>query len=170
MVFLFSDSPCREQQEITEILRGYGAGIVSDREAAVQSPAFLLLALHAPVRLTADKGTAIFTSACETFREQRLPAAIAGVCASDNKTALAVLQKNKNPVITCGMDPRNALTLSGVSDHAVSAGLQRTLRDLNGNELSPAEYPVLLTKPYSPFAVLAAVAALLREGIAPARF
>lgn len=171
MVFLFSDPKSREQREITEILRRHGAGIVSSREAAVKDdPAFLLLVPHAPVRITAENGTAIFTSACGAFRDLRLPAGITGVCGADNKLALAVLRKNKNPAVTCGMDARNALTLSGVSDHAVSVGLQRAICDRNGNELSPAEYPVLLTNSFSRFSVLAAAAALLREGIVPARF
>lgn len=170
MVFLFSDTASREQREITEILRRHGAGIVSSREAAVQNPAFLLLVPRAPIKITTENGTAIFTSPCDTFRDQHLPAGIVGVCEKDNKTALAVLQKNKNPVISCGMDPRNALTLSGVLDDAVCVGLQCTVSDRNGNELSPAEYPVLLTKSFSPFSVLASAAALLREGILPARF
>ena len=150
MVFLFSDTASREQREITGILRRHGAGIVSSREAAVKDdPAFLLLIHRAPINITTENGTAIFASPCDTFRDQRLPAGIAGVCEKDNKTALAVLQKSKNPVISCGMDPRNALTLSGVLDDAVCVGLQRTVSDRNGNELSPAEYPVLLTNSFS---------------------
>ena len=170
MVFLFSDSQGPEQEEISEILCRHGAGIVSDREAPVQNQTFLLASAHTPIKLEAESGIVIFTSDCAAFRDQRLPGSLSGVCESDNKTALEILQQNKNPVITCGMDLRNALTLSGVWEYAVSVGLQRTLRDKNGTELSPAEYPICLTKPYTPFAVLAATAALLTEGIVPVRF
>ena len=170
MVFLFSDSQSAEQREITEILRRHGADVISGSEATFHHAPFLLVCVSAPLKLEADNGIAIFTSDCDGFRDQQLPGRLSGVCEADNKTALAVFKRNQNPVITCGMDPRNALTLSGVWEYAVSVGLQRALPDPNGAELSPAEYPIRLTKPYTPFAVLASTAALLTEGILPVRF
>ena len=54
--------------------------------------------------------------------------------------ALAVFKRCGVPVITCVKDQLNTMTLSGVSGLRVSAGLQRTLTDQNGQTIDYTDY------------------------------
>ena len=169
MVFLFSERNSREEEEITEILCRNGAGITATGMPP-SSASFPLFIIRNPDILEAANGVAIFTSDCRAFSRRALPFPLTGVCEQGNHTALSIFKRNQIPAVVCGMDHRNTLTLSSVSEGAVLAGLQRSLTDKNGREIPPAEYPVTLSGPYCRFAVLASAAALLFEGFSPESF
>ena len=65
------------------------------------------------------------------------------------------------------MSGKNTVTLSSLGSTSLLASLQRTVTDLCGNEVDPAEFKIKLTKQYSPFAVMASAAVLLLVGIKP---
>lgn len=93
-----------------------------------------------------------------------------GVCEDSNSEALKLLMKNGIPVISCGMNGKNTVTLSSVGDSAALVSLQRTVTDIYGRDREPAEFRIRLTHSRSPFAVAAAFAVLLLLGITPDEF
>lgn len=93
-----------------------------------------------------------------------------GVCEDSNSEALKLLMKNCVPVISCGMNGKNTVTLSSVGGSAALVSLQRTVTDIYGRDREPAEFRIRLTHSRSPFAVAAAAAALLLLGITPDEF
>jgi hypothetical protein len=73
-------------------------------------------------------------------------------------------------VITCGINNRNTITFSSISDSVLLATIQRSFIDISGNVISPCELKICLSEKYSPFAVMVAVAVLLLKGIVPQEF
>ena len=93
-----------------------------------------------------------------------------GVCEYSNSEALKSLMKNCVPVISCGMNGKNTVTLSSVGGSSALVSLQRTVTDIYGRDREPAEFRIRLTHSRSPFAVAAAAAVLLLLGITPDEF
>ena len=83
---------------------------------------------------------------------------------------IELLMKNCVPVISCGMNGKNTVTLSSVGGSAALVSLQRTVTDIYGRDREPAEFRIRLTHSRSPFAVAAAAAVLLLLGITPDEF
>ena len=104
------------------------------------------------------------------FLEQKFPIGILGVCEENNRTALETFKKSKNAVITCGINNKNTITLSSITDNTLLATLQRSIYDVNGNVLEPCEFKINLTEAFSPFAIMSSVAVLLYNGIIPQEF
>ena len=74
------------------------------------------------------------------------------------------------PVITCGMNPKNTVTLSSLTAASALVSLQRTVTDIFGYEAEPGEFRIKLNRGYSPFAVTASAAVFLLSGILPDEF
>ena len=68
------------------------------------------------------------------------------------------------------MNSKNTITLSSIIDNELLASLQRSIYDINGKKLEPAEFKIKLNKNYSPFSVMASLAVLLLKGIIPKEF
>lgn len=68
-----------------------------------------------------------------------------GVCEDSNSEALKSLMKNCVPVISCGMNGKNTVTLSSVGGSAALVSLQRTVTDIYGRDREPAEFRIRLT-------------------------
>ena len=93
-----------------------------------------------------------------------------GICNECDLFALKNLQKAKIPVISCGMNSQNTVTLSSNTKTAVLVALQRNINDTFGHTLEPAEYPIALTESFQPFSIMASTAILLLNGIVPIAF
>lgn len=103
----------------------------------------------------------------EPFRADILNKARIGICSDSNRNALSLLCESKTPVITCGMNSLNTVTLSSSTDSFCSLTLQRAVKCLNGKTSEPAEYPIKLTAHHQPFTVMASTVVMLLNGITP---
>ena len=69
-----------------------------------------------------------------------------GVCEDSNSEALKLLMKNCVPVISCGMNGKNTVTLSSVGGSSALVSLQRTVTDIYGSDREPAEFRLRLRR------------------------
>ena len=87
-----------------------------------------------------------------------------------NTENLRDIMESGIPVITCGMNPKNTVTLSSLTAASALVSLQRTVTDIFGYEAEPGEFRIKLNRGYSPFAVTASAAVFLLSGILPDEF
>ena len=169
MILLFADEHDRTEKEITGILFGCGANIVAGNRVAGRG-GFTVAVMREPVAVGSCRGAAVFGGGSADFAGQRLPDSVTGICEEGDLPALTVFQNSGVPVITCGMDQRNTVTLSSLTETSALVALQRSLQDNFGREITPGEFKIALCRRYSPFAIMASAAALLTEGMHPERF
>lgn len=167
MVILFSGRKCTVEKEIIEILSGYGASYISDKAVSSAEGRFTVISEYKKTDIKLKNGIAVFIDDTDRFANQVFPDGITGVCEDSNLKALSIFKSCGTPVISCGMNGKNTVTLSSLGSTSLLASLQRTVTDLCGNEVDPAEFKIKLTKQYSPFAVMASAAVLLLVGIKP---
>lgn len=170
MVILFSDRKNRIEKEITEILTFAGADYISDKTIYSGEGFFSVISEYKKIDLKIKNGIAVFCGNADRFKTQVFPENIIGICEDTNTAALQLFKINRIPVISCGMNSKNTITLSSIIDNELLASLQRSIYDINGKKLEPAEFKIKLNKNYSPFSVMASLAVLLLKGIIPKEF
>lgn len=170
MVVLFSDRKSNTEKEIIEILKKHGGDYISDKTVHSSKGLFTVVSEYKITDIKIRAGAAVFTDDTLRFRGQILPKEIIGICESQNRSALEIFEKNKTPVISCGMNPKNTLTVSSLSGNNVLLSLQRTVTTLFGTDTEPCEMNIKLSKTYTPFSIMASAALLLIHGITPQEF
>ncbi len=170
MVVLFSERKSNIEKEIIEILKKCGGDYISDKTVHSTNGLFTVVSEHKITDIKINAGAAVFTDDTDRFRGQILPNGIIGICESQNRSALEIFEKNKTPVISCGMNPKNTLTVSSLNENNVSLSLQRTITTLSGMDTEPFEFNIKLAKTYNPFSIMASAAVLLVHGILPENF
>ena len=153
MVILFADKKTGTGKEISEILRCSGISIITEYEK---------------ISIKAKNSIAVFAGNTENLRDISLSDCAVGICEDSNLSAL--LMESGIPVITCGMNPKNTVTLSSLTAASALVSLQRTVTDIFGYEAEPGEFRIKLNRGYSPFAVTASAAVFLLSGILPDEF
>ena len=167
MVILFSGRKSTAEKEIIEILSGYGADYISDKAVSSVDGRFTVVSEYKKTDIKLKSGIAVFIDDTDRFNNQIFPDGIIGICEDTKPAALKALKDSGTPVISCGMGAKNTVTLSSFGDASLLASLQRTVTDFTGKDKDPSEFKIKLTKRYSPFAVMAATAVLLRSRIKP---
>ena len=170
MVILLSNRKSKRERELVKILEKYGGNFISDKFLIENNGSFTIVSIYKKTEISLNKGIAVFLEKSIRFKEQKFPIGIIGVCEEDNKSAFETFKKNKNAVITCGINNKNTITLSSISENTLLATLQRSIYDINGNLLEPCEFKIRLTEKFSPFSVISSVIILLYHGIVPAEF
>lgn len=170
LVILFADRKSRTEKDIIEILTFAGAGYISDKTVCSGEGVFTVVSEYKNIDLKLNKGIAVICDRTDRFDRQALPSGIIGICEDTNQSALSLFFKNKIPVISCGMGGKNTITISSLEENTLFATLQRSITDMHGSIIEPAEFKIKLNKCYSPFAVMASVAILLLHGITPKEF
>lgn len=170
MVILLSDRKNRCEKEITEILTGVGANYISDKAVFSGTEQITIISSYKKTDLKMKKGIALILDDTERFSGQSFPNGMIGICEDTNKTALSLFKESNIPVISCGMGSKNTVTLSSLNSSSLLASLQRTVTDCKGNDIFPGEFKIKLSEDYTPFAVMAAAAVLLLNGITPETF
>lgn len=89
------------------------------------------------------------------------------ICWENDIKSLELLKNLKIPVVTCGMNGKNTVTISSITDESCSITLQRSLTDIDKNVIEPAEFPLKLKNKYHTFSIMAAVVLNLLEGKTP---
>lgn len=170
MVILFSGRKSDTEKEIIEILTGYGGNYISDKKVYGSDGAFTVISEYKKTELVIKKGIAVIIDDTDRFERQIFPKGIIGICESSNKQALEIFEKNRIPIISCGMNSKNTVTISSLNNKNLLLALQRTIIGLNENETEPGEFKIKLKKDYKPFSVMASAAVLLLYGILPCEF
>ena len=155
MVILFADKKTGTGKEISEILRCSGISIITEYEK---------------ISIKAKNSIAVFAGNTENLCNICLSDCAVGICEDSNLSALKILMESGIPVITCGMNPKNTVTLSSLTAASALVSLQRTVTDIFDSEAEPGEFRIKLNRGYSPFAVTASAAVLLFSGILPDEF
>ena len=170
MVILFSGRKSATERELIKILTGCGASYISDKAVSTGNGIFTIVSEYKKTDLNLENGVAVFLDDTERFSGQSFPNGMIGICEDTNKTALSLFKENNIPVISCGMGSKNTVTLSSLNSSSLLASLQRTVTDCKGNDIFPGEFKIKLSEDYTPFAVMAAAAVLLLNGITPESF
>lgn len=170
MIILFSKRNSKPEKEIIEILTNCGANYISDKTVLKGNLNFTVISLYKNSRLNLKKGIAIFTDDTHHFKNQLLPIGITCICEDCNKGALSLLGINRVPVISCGMNPKNTVTLSSIGKESVIMSLQRSITQISGKAIEPTDFKISFSKSYEPFSVMASATALLLSGIIPNEF
>lgn len=169
MVILFSNRKNPTENEIVGILTSCGAGYISDKKIISDNTNFNVVSEYKKTNLLLKRCIAVFMDNGDRFKGQLFPSGTIGICEDSNLKALELFKENKIPVISCGMNAKNTITLSSL-DKAVLVTLQRTITDINGKSILPGEYPINLSRSFSAFSVMASTAALLLHGVIPNKF
>lgn len=170
MVILFSSRKSKNESEITEILKKYGASFISDRTVSETSGKFTVVCVYKKTEISLNKGIGVFIEKTNRFKDQQLPIGIVGICEENNCEAFKIFKINNNAVITCGINSKNTVTFSSIGNNALLITLQRTIFDINGNPLYPCELNIKLTKQFSSLSVMVSAVILLLNGILPQEF
>lgn len=167
MVIMFCESKSKIAKEIAEILTSYGADHITDSKVEQNTGRFILISKTKPCKLGLNNAAIIFCTKSDKFKNQMLPKGVIGICDEDDRTALKILSQSNIPVITCGMNQKNTVTLSSLNENIWHISLQRNIQGINAVKIIPSEFKIKLKKQYNPFSILAAVTALLINGIKP---
>ncbi len=154
MVLLFSNRKNKLEKEIIQILTAFGADVISDKFISASGGFFTVTICYKRTDINIKKGIALLLDDTRRFANQELPLGIIGVCEDRNETALKLFKTNGLPVITCGNNPKNTLTISSVENNNYLVTLQREIIDIKGNVVYPADYKITLQKQYSAEAVM----------------
>lgn len=165
LVLIFSNRKCKLEKEIIEILTACGADYISDKKVTSSGGFFTVTSCYKKTDLNIKKGIALILDDTEKFENQVLPSGIIGICEDTNYNALKIFKNNGVPVITCGNNPKNTLTLSSIDSTDFLVTLQRQIIDIKGEIIYPADYKMSLEKPHSPQAVMMCCGVLNLLGI-----
>jgi len=170
VVILFAERKSKNEREIIEILKKYGADHISDSEIDRTKSRFTVVTVYKKTNLEIESGIAVYTDNTNRFKAQKHPIGVIGICEENNTSAFEIFKKSNNAVITCGANRKNTLTFSSANGNFLMMSLQRTIIDQNGNTIDPCELKIELTKNYSVFSVMVCAGILLLNGIKPLKF
>lgn len=97
----------------------------------------------------------------------------AGLCVQDrciavvdsgNDRLMRLVSGTGLPAITCGLSPRDTLTLSSIAEDSAVINLQRSVTCFGGAQVEPQEIPVQLTKSIGNFALMALACVCILRG------
>lgn len=161
MLFILWDGRSRDGRDILEILEPY-----TDRRhtSRFRTGRLEIIALHGKSK----NGIAVFTGNTEAFKGYRLPHCTHGICEETDISALRILKARKIPLVTCGMNAKSTVTASSITPTRALVTLQRCLTEHGA--VTPAELSIELSGARTPFAITAAAAVLLLNGITPKLF
>ena len=163
MVILFSNRKSKLEKEILEILITCGADFISDRLVISTGGFFTATVCYKKTQINAKKAIILILDDSEKFKNQILPLGVIGICEDTNQNALNIFKENKVPVITCGNNHKNTITISSIENNQYILTLQRQITDLKGNVILPTDYKITLDNKYSPEAVMLCGAVLCLE-------
>ena len=170
MIIIPTQRKSKYEAEIIEILTKYGISHYCDKHIISGSKNLTCISIYKPTEICVKNAVAIFTEKTTRFNSQEFPIGVIGVCEDNNKNALLCFKKSGNAAITCGINNKNTITISSITEKNVIVTLQRSVIDANGNRLEPMDFKIIITKKYSPYSIMATTIALILNGITPLEF
>lgn len=170
MVILFSNRKNKLEKELIEILTAFGADFISDKSVTALGGFFTVCSIYKNADIKCKKGIALILDDTDKYSDIKLDSNIIGICDAENTEALKIFSKNPTPVITCGNNQKNTLTLSSFTENSVIISLQRNVKTIFGNQIYQGDYKVNLSKKYSNSALMFGFAILILHGKIPEKF
>ncbi len=170
LVILFSGRKSNAEQEIIEILTLYGANYISDKAVILDGNGFTVISEYKKSDVRIKNGVALFIDDTDRFDGQIFSDGIIGICEDTNIKALNIFEKSGIPVISCGMNGKNTVTVSSIDNNSALVTVQRNITDCFGGTVYTGEFIIKLSKKYSHFGVMASTAVLLLHGITPDKY
>ena len=162
-IIIQSDDPeCRLSHFLWNLLRPFHTAALVSKESILchcPSPDFLIAEGDFSQMQLSSWTIAIYTgnSSHPPVIPQQGVAIVATACPFICKTIAA----SGIPAITCGLSPKDTLTLSSRTSDSLMISLQRTMSSISGYSIDPVEIPLSLSCPRNPLLVLPAAAVLL---------
>ncbi len=97
-----------------------------------------------------------------------LPKGCPAILSGQNEAAALFARREGLLPVDCGLSIRDSLTLSSVTETSAVISLQRPVARLDGSLVEPVEFPLTLTRRWTPYHLLCCGGALLLAGGAPA--
>ena len=160
MVILFSNRKSKLGKEILEILIACGADFISDKSVISTGGFCTATVCYKKTKIDTKKAIILIIDDSEKFKNQILPLDVIGICEDTNQNALNIFRENNVPVITCGNNHKNTITISSIENNQYILTLQRQITNLKGNVILPTDYKITLNNKYSPEAVMLSGAVL----------
>lgn len=167
MVVLLSGRKNKYEKEIIEILTKIGANYISDKAVFSGDSPITIISEYKNTNLKIKKGIVVMLDDNERFLEQKLPFSMVGICEESNKIGIDILSKNNIKVISCGLGPKNSVTISSINYDTIFITIQRIITNIKGEDIEPAEYKIKINREYLPFSIMASVTIMLLYGIIP---
>ncbi len=167
MVILLSERKSKTAKEISEILASYNADFINDKTVIKIGGPFCVVNIFKPCEIKLSKGIAVICDNSKRFKNQALPINIIGVCEDNNQNAVEIFHKNRVAVISCGINSKNTVTFSSLTENFFVLSLQRSFYSKDGKKQEPTELKIKLKRKYEPFSILASATILLYFGITP---
>lgn len=83
---------------------------------------------------------------------------------SSNPRTVEGVSTTRLPAITCGLSPRDTLTLSSYDEDSAVLGVQRAITCFDGSVAEPQEIPLRLSGPIDSFTLMAASSVFVMTG------
>ncbi len=127
-------------------------------------PDFFLWDSSRPGSISAPGALVVFKEKATDFEGMPPPFCGMAVVGSDNPAAIEFLAQARQPAITCGLSPRDTITLTSMTDTGAVVAIQRSILSLDGRASEPGELPVRLSAPTDSYAIMCAAAVLAYSG------
>lgn len=125
-------------QKLFELISRFSSiAFVGERIIVPKSPEFLLIDASVVSKIEASDIILIMSGGrLPNVRYNQIHCAVSG---GDDVRALSALQKVKLPLVTCGMSPRDTLSLSARNEQSFSFSLQREVVTVFDEKIEPCE-------------------------------
>lgn len=165
MVLLFSNRKNKLEKEIIEILTACGGDFISDKAVHITGGLFTVNIFYKKTDIEAQKGIVLLLDDTARFENQEIPKGLIAVCEENNRKALEIIKNSGAPVVTCGINPKNTLTVVGFEKESFIISLQREITDINGKTVLPFDFKINFAKNHSPQAIIMCCAIILLLGL-----
>ncbi len=112
-----------------------------------------------------DSGIILFKNSFNASEQIKIPSGFLCILEMKNVHAAELLNGTGTAAITCGMNPKDTLSVAGLDETSATLSLQRSVMTVDGNILEPHDFTVRLMSKLSPNRILAVCAVLLICGI-----
>lgn len=126
---------------------------------------FLVYELEHLPDLINCNGIFLFKKSFKNLNENKFPKGFLPIVDEQNLSAIKLLEKTNQIVITCGTSTKNTLSFSSFSQTEAIVALQRYLQADNNTTIEPHEFTVKLSSTCEPNTLLIICTILLLAGI-----
>lgn len=106
----------------------------------------------------------LFKNKITKYAALQIPANSLAIVDTVNQPALSMLQRSSVSAVTCGMSPRDTLTLSSSKERSAAVCIQRQMQTMAGQTVDEREIPVHFERRYEPYTLLSICALLILAG------
>lgn len=156
-------------EKLCQVLKEFGGVLGFCNDCAIEhekNNAFLFVECDQLCELNWTNAILVFKSRQKryNFHKFKISEQTVSIVEEGNERALRILKGSPALTLTCGMSPKDTLTLSSISENNAVVSLQREIQDLNGNIIEPCEIKITYKEAFSKFELLTICGILLLSG------